>query len=39
VVVAGAGYQGNRRYYQRLGDLGARLVIVDEPRALAGVAR
>jgi biotin carboxylase len=31
VVVAGAGYEGKRRYYQRLAGLGARLVIVDEP--------
>ena len=31
VVVVGAGYQGKRRYYQRLAELGARLVIVDEP--------
>jgi biotin carboxylase len=31
VVVVGAGYQGKRRYYQRLAGLGARLVIVDEP--------
>jgi biotin carboxylase len=31
VVVVGAGYQGKRRYYQRLAGLGARLVIIDEP--------
>lgn len=31
VVVVGAGYEGKRRYYQRLAALGARLVIVDEP--------
>jgi ATP-grasp N-terminal domain len=31
VVVIGAGYEGKRRYYQRLAGLGARLVIVDEP--------
>lgn len=31
VVVVGAGYEGKRRYYQRLAGLGARLVIVDEP--------
>jgi hypothetical protein len=29
VVVVGAGYEGKRRYYQRLAGLGARLVIVD----------
>lgn len=31
VVVVGAGYQGKRRCYERLAELGARLVIVDEP--------
>ena len=31
VVVVGAGYEGKRRYYERLAALGARLVIVDEP--------
>jgi biotin carboxylase len=31
VVVVGAGYEGKRRYYDRLAELGARLVIVDEP--------
>lgn len=31
VVVVGAGYEGKRRYYQRLARLGARLVIVEEP--------
>jgi carnosine synthase len=31
VVVVGAGYEGKRRYYERLAELGARLVIVDEP--------
>jgi biotin carboxylase len=31
VIVVGAGYEGKRRYYQRLAGLGARLVIVDEP--------
>jgi biotin carboxylase len=31
VVVVGTGYEGKRRYYQRLAGLGARLVIVDEP--------
>ena len=31
VVVIGAGYEGKRRYYQRLAGLGARLVIIDEP--------
>ena len=31
VVVIGAGYEGKRHYYERLADLGARLVIVDEP--------
>ena len=31
VVVVGAGYEGERRYYQRLAGLGARLAIVDEP--------
>ena len=31
VVVVGAGYQGKRRYYERLAKLGARLVIVEEP--------
>lgn len=31
VVVVGAGYEGKRRYYERLARLGARLVIVDEP--------
>jgi carnosine synthase len=31
VAVVGAGYEGKRRYYQRLAGLGARLVIVDEP--------
>ena len=31
VVVVGAGYEGKRRCYERLADLGARLVIIDEP--------
>jgi carnosine synthase len=31
VIVVGAGYEGKRRYYQRLARLGARLVIGDEP--------
>lgn len=31
VVVVGAGYEGKRRYYERLAKLGARLVIVEEP--------
>lgn len=31
VVIVGAGYEGKRRYYQRLAGLGARPVIVDEP--------
>ena len=31
VVVIGVGYEGKRRYYQRLAGLGARLVIIDEP--------
>ena len=31
VLVVGAGYEGKRRYYQRLAGHGARLVIVDEP--------
>ena len=31
VVVVGVGYEGKRRYYERLAELGARLVIVDEP--------
>jgi biotin carboxylase len=31
VAVVGAGYEGKRRYYQRLAGRGARLVIVDEP--------
>jgi biotin carboxylase len=31
VVVVGAGYEGKRRYYERLAALGAHLVIVDEP--------
>jgi len=31
VVVVGAGYPGKRRIYERLVDLGARLVILDEP--------
>lgn len=31
VVVVGAGYEGKRRYYERLAALGAQLVIVDEP--------
>ena len=30
VVVIDAGYEGKRRYYQQLAELGARLVIVDE---------
>jgi carnosine synthase len=30
VVVVGAGYPGKRRIYERLADLGARLVILDE---------
>jgi carnosine synthase len=40
LVVVGAGYEGKRRYYERLAQLGARVVIVDEPghwsAALAG---
>jgi carnosine synthase len=31
VVVVGTGYESKRRYYERLADLGARLVIVEEP--------
>ena len=31
VVVVGAGFEGKRRYYERLARLGARLVIVEEP--------
>ena len=31
VVVVGTGYEGKRRYYERLAGLGARLVFVDEP--------
>ena len=31
VVVVGAGYPGKRRIYVRLAELGARLVILDEP--------
>jgi biotin carboxylase len=31
VVVVGAGYPGKRRAYVRMAELGARLVIVDEP--------
>jgi carnosine synthase len=31
VVVVGAGYPGKRRLYLRLAELGARLVVVDEP--------
>jgi biotin carboxylase len=31
VMVVGAGYEGKRRYYERLARLGARLVIVEEP--------
>jgi biotin carboxylase len=31
VVIVSAGYEGKRRYYERLAGLGARLVIVDEP--------
>lgn len=31
VVVVGAGYEGKRPYYERLAQLGAQLVIVDEP--------
>ena len=30
VVVVGAGYPGKRRIYERMAELGARLVIVDE---------
>lgn len=30
IVIVGAGYEGKRRYYERLTTLGARLVIVDE---------
>ncbi|MGH3181040.1 MAG: hypothetical protein ACRDOE_03915, partial [Streptosporangiaceae bacterium] len=30
-VVAGAGTEGQRRYYERLAGLGACLVIIDEP--------
>ena len=31
VVVVGVGFEGKRRYYERLATLGARLVIVEEP--------
>lgn len=31
VVVVGAGYPGKRRIYERMAELGARLVVVDEP--------
>ena len=31
VAVVGAGYPGKRRIYERLADLGARVVILDEP--------
>ena len=31
VVVVGAGYEGKRRCYERLAELGVHLVIVDEP--------
>jgi carnosine synthase len=31
VVVIGAGYRGKRRAYVRMAELGARLVVVDEP--------
>lgn len=31
VVVVGAGYPGKRRIYERIAELGARIVIVDEP--------
>ena len=31
VLVVGAGYQGKRRVYERMADLGVSLVIVDEP--------
>ena len=31
VVVVGTGYESKRRYYERLAELGARLVIVEEP--------
>ena len=30
VVVVGAGYPGKRRIYERMAELGARLVILDE---------
>jgi carnosine synthase len=31
VAVVGAGYRGKRRIYERMAELGSRLVIVDEP--------
>ena len=31
VVVVGVGYEGKRRYYERLAALGARQVLVEEP--------
>jgi carnosine synthase len=31
VVAVGAGYPGKRRIYERIAQLGARLVVVDEP--------
>jgi carnosine synthase len=31
VLVVGAGYLGKRRLYERMAELGARLVVVDEP--------
>ena len=31
VLVVGAGYPGKRRAYERMAELGARLVVVDEP--------
>jgi len=31
VVVVGTGYESKRRYYERLAELGARMVIVEEP--------
>jgi biotin carboxylase len=31
LVVVGAGYPGKRRIYERIGQLGAQLIVVDEP--------
>ena len=31
VVVVGTGHESKRRYYERLAELGARMVIVEEP--------